>query len=183
MKTGYAKRIAALLLTMPFLLSGCGYTTKSLLPSEFKTVQVENFVNKINVAADMTDARMYTGYRPGMETEVTRAVIDRFLFDGNLTIAKGPDADIMLKGELTDYRREALRYDANAAVQEYRVRIVVDLELINARTGKTVWKEKNFEGETTYDTGGALAKTESAAISDAIKDLARRIVERTVEAW
>ena len=40
-----------------------------------------------------------------------------------------------------------------------------------------MWKEKGFAGETTYRTSGSLAKSEAAAVSDAIDDLARRIVD------
>ena len=51
------------------------------------------------------------------------------------------------------------------------------------RTGKIIWKEKEFSGEATYRTTGSLAATESASVKDAVSDLARRIVERTVEGW
>lgn len=183
MKRSVILRAAALVLAVAFIASGCGYTTGSLLPPEFKTIYVENFTNKIAVTSEMTDARMYVNYRPGMEIEVTKRVIDRFLYDGNLAIAQPDKADLILKTDLVDYRREALRYDANANVEEYRVTLVVDMELVNTRTGKTVWREKSFGGESTYRTGGTLVKTEDTAIRAAADDLARRIVERTVEAW
>jgi len=176
-------RTAALALAVAFTVSGCGYTASSLLPTEFKTIYVENFVNKITVTKDMTDARMYVNYRPGMEVEVTKAVINRYLYDGNLAITQADKADLILKADLIDYRREALRYDANANVEEYRVTLAVDMELVNGHTGKTVWKERNFGGQATYRTGGTLATTQDVAIRAASEDLARRIVERTVEAW
>lgn len=166
-----------------FFVSGCGYTTRSLLPPEYKTVYVENFVNKIQVVEETNDARMYRGYVPGMEITLTKAVINKFLFDGNLTIA-GPDkANLILEGEMTDFRREPLRYDNNDNIEEYRIKIFVNMSLKDAKTGKTLWTEDSFSGESTYRTGGSLATTENAAIQDAMDDLARRIVERTVEAW
>jgi len=126
---------------------------------------------------------MYVGYRPGMEIELTKVVIDRFLLDGNLKIATESDADIILKGALVDFKRDALRYDANDNVEEYRIKLVVNMTLENVKAGALIWKENGFAGETTYRTSGSLARSESAAVSDAIADLARRIVERTVEAW
>lgn len=165
-----------------FLISGCGYTTRSLLPSEFKKIYIENFVNKINVTAESSDARMYRGYRPGMEIDVTKAVRDKYLFDGNLKVSDSADADLILKGELIDFRNEALRYDRNDNIEEYRVRIVVNIEMCT-RDGKTRWVEKNFAGEQLYRTSGALAKSETSAITEAEADLARRIVERTIEEW
>lgn len=165
------------------LVSGCGYTTHSLLPSNFNNILIENFKNDIKITAEQSDQRMYIGYRPGMEIDLTRAVKDAYLQDGNLKIARESNADVILTGSLIDFKRDALRYDANNNVDEYRIKLVVNIGLENAKTGALVWKEDGFAGETTYRTSGSLAKSETAAIKDAISDLARRIVERTVEAW
>ena len=174
---------AIALFSATLLISGCGYTTRSLLPSELKTIYVDNFVNKINMTAESSDARMYQSYRPGMEIDVTKAIRDKYLFDGNLKIADTKSADLILKGELVDFRNEALRYNRNDNIEEYRVRIVVNLELINAKDGSTRWKEAGFAGESLYNTTGSLAKSEADAIKDARADLARRVVERTIEEW
>lgn len=173
--------VPALLLNL--LVAGCGYTTHSLLDPNFKTIYVDNFVNDIKISAEQSNVRMYRGYRPGMETELTKAVINKFLYDGNLKIAAESKADLILRGRLLDYKREPLRYDDNMNVQEYRVKLIVNLILEDARAGKVVWEEKSFAGETTYRTDGPSVKTEDAAINDAIADLSRRIVERTIEAW
>ena len=166
-----------------FMVSGCGYTTKSLLPSDIKTIRVDNFKNAIQVEAEQSNLRMYRGYRPGMENDITRAVTNKFLTDGTLRIANESSADLILKSELIDFKRDALRYDTNDNVEEYRVKLLVNMELTNNKTGAVMWKERGFAGETTYRTSGPLAKSEQAAVSDAVDDLARRIVERTVEAW
>jgi hypothetical protein len=144
---------------------------------------VDNFKNGINVSAEQSNARMYMGYRPGMENELTRAVIDKFLFDGNLSVGPAQNADLILRGELIDYKRDALRYDANNNIEEYRIKLIINIELEDVKAGKIAWREKGFSGETTYRTGGTYVKSESVAIQDAIQDLARRVVERTVEAW
>lgn len=160
-----------------------GYTTRSLLPPEFKAIYVENFVNGIRVTAEQSNLRMYRGYRPGMELELTKAVIDRYLFDGNLKVNQQGQSDITLKGELIDFKRDPLRYDTNDNIEEYRIKLIVNIKLVNSRTGETIWEERGFAGETTYYTSGSLAKSENQGVTDAILDLARRIVERTVEAW
>lgn len=166
------------------MLSGCGYTTQSLLPSDFKSIYVDNFKNSINVSAEQSDIRMYRGYRPGMEVNLTKAVRDKFLFDGNLKIANSDtDADIVLRSELIDYRREPLIYDVHMNIQQYRIKLIINMRLENAKTGKTIWEEKGFAGETDYATQGIYSKSEESAIQDATADLARRIVERTIEAW
>jgi hypothetical protein len=144
---------------------------------------VENVVNRINVTAEQTNLRMYRGYRPGMEINLTKAIIDRYLFDGNLKTAPEGKADLILNTELIDYKRDPLRYDANDNIEEYRIKLIVNMELVDAKTGKTEWKERGFAGETTYMTMGPIAKSDEQALATAMNDLARRIVERTVEAW
>lgn len=84
---------------------------------------------------------------------------------------------------MVEFRRDPLRYTDNNDVEEYRINIVVNLSLWDNRENKLIWQENNFTGDTTYFTTGQLAKPEDTAVSDAINDLARRIVERTVEQW
>lgn len=162
---------------------GCGYTTGSLLPSGLKTIYVDNFKNMIDVGKETTENSKYALYRPGIENDVTSSIVDRFAFDGNLKIATREKADLMLEGKLTDYRKEALRYDNADNVEEYRVKITVEMELIKISDGKVLWTEKAFTGESTYNTTGSFATTEEVARGKALEDLARRVVERTIEGW
>lgn len=177
------KRSLVLIVVLALALSGCGYTYKSLLPSNYKTIYVDSFGNKIKLTAEQSNLRMYRGYRPGLPSEITNATISRYLYDGNLRIAPEKSANLILKGSLIDFRKEPLRYDANDNIEEYRIILTVDIELLDPATDKVLWKEGAFSGETNYYTGGSLAMDESQAVAEAVKDLARRIVERTIEAW
>jgi hypothetical protein len=163
-------------------LSACGYTTRSMIGSQFKTIFIEQFVNKIDVTQETT-LHKYRIYRPALETDITRSVTNRFLFDGNLKPVGLENADTVLKGELVEFRRDPLRYDNNDVVVEYRINIVVNISLWDTKENKLLWEENGFTGDTTYFTSGPQAKLENAAVSDALNDLARRIVERAVESW
>ena len=160
-------------------IAGCGYTTGSLLPSKYRKIAIQPFQNKI----PYTDENKSGLYVPLLETNVRTAVIDRFLFDGNLRIADPDKADLVLSGNLTSIEQDDLRQDVNQNVQEYRIRIIVSLVLTDVATGKVLWTEPSFGGETTYFLTGTQAQTQSAAIDAALTDLATRIVERTVENW
>ncbi len=168
---------------MFIILYGCGYTTGSLLPSGESSLCVDNFVNKIDITTEVSERKVYYAYRPGMEADITREVIDKFILDGNFELKGIKETSFLLKGQLIDFRREPLRYDANDNVVEYRLGVVVDIELHDIKKGEIVWREKDFAGESTYRTTGQFAKSESVAMKAAISDLARRIVERTVENW
>ena len=160
-------------------MAGCGYTTGSLLPPKYKKIAIQPFQNKV-AYVDENNTGLYV---PSLETTVRTSIIDKFLFDGNLRIADSDKADLVLSGELTGIAQDSLRQDVNQNVQEYRVRIIVALTLTDAASGKVIWKEPSFSGETTYFLTGSQAISQSAAIDAALSDLATRIVERTIENW
>lgn len=172
-------RSLALGLISALLFSSCGYSTRSTLPSSIKTIHIEPFKNSI----DFTTGLQRDVYLPLLEVEARNAVVDRFLFDGSLKVAEPAVADLILKGELVSYQRSALRYTDNDDVQEYRVQIAVSFTLVDAKTGETSWSEPGFAGEADYFVSGPQASSEDSAVDEAILDLARRIVERTVEDW
>ena len=161
-------------------ISSCGYTTGSLLPSRLKMISVENFKNKVDYGSESRR----NIYLPLLEVKVTNAVVDRFLFDGSLKIADSDTADLILRGELLSYDRSPLRYFENSDdVEEYRIHITVSLVLWDVANDEAMWQENRFVGESTYFTSGPLAVSEATAVEEALTDLARRIVERTIENW
>lgn len=173
-------RAAALFLAgCLMIVSGCGYTTGSLLPSNYRTISVEPFKN--NVA--YLDENVRRLYIPLLEVKVRDTVVSRFRIDGHLKVAKEGSGDLILKGTLLSFDRDDIRVSENEQVQQYRLRVTVALVLIDAATGQELWSEPSFAGEASYYTSGAQAKSEDAAIQDALVDLGRRIVERTLENW
>jgi len=177
--------VSFLLITV---LTGCGYTTRSMLYGKYKTIYITPFLNKVDIAQEAYSANKYRLYRPMLETDITKKVINRYLFDGNLKPVKEDQADLVLKGELLEYRKDPLSYTAdNNDVTEYRININVNLSLWDAKENKLLWQENNFNGNysffTSFATGNVVVVSEDAAVTNAVDDLARRIVERTVEQW
>ncbi len=164
-------------------LAGCGYTTRSQIAGPWRTIYVQPFANKIDITDEKADRQRYRTYHPFLESDLTKSVVDRLILDGNLRIVREKDADLVLSGELIDYIRDPVRYDADSEVEEYRITLVVKISLKDTKKNELLWEEDNFMGDTTYFTTGGLAKTEDSALDSAIADLARRIVERTVEGW
>ena len=164
-------------------ISGCGYTMRTLLPAKYKNIHISHFKNKTAITEETRDQERLRVYYPLLEIKITNSVINRFIFDGNLKVTRSQNADLILSGELISYSRDPLRYDNDRNVEEYRLNIAVNLSLQDAETGEILWEETNFVGDTTYDRTGANAVSESTAIEDAITDLVRRIVERTIENW
>jgi len=164
-------------------LGGCGYTSRSLIADKYKTIAIPPFTSSIDITSEQQASRGYVTYRPALERDVTKRAIDRFMLDGNLRIVKSEEADLVLIGELKEFVRDAVRYDDDDNVEEYRITITVGVILKDRRENKTVWDDSTVAGDTTYFLTGPNAKSEEAAVNDALDDLARRIVERTVEYW
>ena len=165
------------------LVGGCGYTTRPGLASHLRTIYVKPFTNKIDVTRLTSGSERFPIYRHGMEVSLTNAVINRYQFTGLLRPASAERADCRLEGEVVDFRRDALRYNASQQVEEWRLNIVVNLRFFDQTTQQLLWEETGFTGDTTYFALGANAESESAALDRAVTDLTRRIVEQTVENW
>ncbi|MBI4388493.1 MAG: LptE family protein [Candidatus Omnitrophica bacterium] len=173
------KKVSQLILTTLLfsLIAGCGYTQKVVLPGGIRTIYVETFKNAI-------PAERIFAYRSGLEIDLTNAVIKRFNFDGNVRIVKDKSkADAKLVGAIISYDQEAIRYTTLDRPQELRLHLVVDVKLINLKTGELMWHEANFSGSTLFEPNDEQGLRRVSAASDAVQDLARNIVDRTVEDW
>ncbi|MDD3089916.1 MAG: LptE family protein [Candidatus Omnitrophica bacterium] len=179
---GYFLTSVLLVCTMIFS-SGCGYTSASLLPPELDSIHVKNVKNAINPTQEISDKRMSVTYRPGMDVQITRAVIDGFIYDRRLDIKSESKARMVLESSLTDFRLYPLSYNRGGSVEEFRVEIVINMKLIDKADDKVLWEENGFMGQSDYKLSGPNAMTEAQAIQKAVDDLAQRVVERTVENW
>ena len=175
------KRIAGFLLCV--LAAGCGYSATSMLPAGYRTVYVEPFKNEIPITEEVSERTGLQTSLPNLEEDVTRGVIDRFLFDGNLRVTTDVNkADLVLQGALTDFYRQAVRRDDSQNTEEYRLNLVATLKLRD-RNGKPLWGPITLVGDSTYFLTGSSAVSESTAVRGLITDFSRRVVEKVIENW
>ncbi len=156
--------------------TGCGYTNFATLPNGITSIAVPMFKNEIRQGDTYT-------YEAGLEVDITNEIIKRLNYDGNLKVVAPEKADATLEGTIAQYDQETIRYEDRAKVKEYRLFIVVDMSLIDNRTGEEIWAETGFTGRTEYFRTGTFAQTERAAARSAREDLAKKIVDRIVEDW
>ncbi len=176
------RSFAFAVLAMSLLSGGCGYTTKSMLPENIKNVAVPPVKNSIDLSGEVTDKTPFRTYRPGLEVDLTNAIINRFIFDGNLKVAPADKADAIVKATLREYRRDPLRYSEGDDVQEYRLSIGLEVEVTQASDGKQLWHE-TVVGDSTFFLSGSHAVSEDEAAAKAVEDVARRVVDKTIELW
>lgn len=151
------------------LLGACGYSLRGTLPSHFRTVAVPVFVNRTS--------------EPGVENFITRAVIEAFSTSGQLKVVPPDRADSLLEGEIVGYRVEALAFDAQANVQEYRLWLTLNLQFRDVRKNVMIWRQDGIQERADFRVSGRVAVTiarEETALREAAVIIGRDIVNRAV---
>ena len=154
-----------------FCLTGCiGYRLGSTLPPDIKTIYVPLFANKSR--------------EPLIENQATAATIAELQKDGTLKVVNVERADVVLECTLTSVSLSPLRYDRSdpTRANEYRLTIAATCVLQRIRT-KEILSEVSVIGEATFPFVGNLVTAKQSAMPRASEDLAKRIVEKVVEAW
>lgn len=170
-------KMSAFCLAALLLISGCGYTRKTTLPQDIKTIYVRTVLNKIPIE------EIYS-YHPGLEMGITKALIRRFNKDGNLKVVASEDrADAILETDLVRFQQEGLRFNNLERVEEFRLYLVVSLRLINAKTREVIWEEPNFSGDSEYFVTDVRSVGREEGVERAMDRLARNVVDRIVEDW
>lgn len=167
---------APLLVLLLLSSTSCGYTRKTALPRDIRTIHVDTFKNKINLGD------VYA-YEPGLEIKITNAVIRRLHLDGNLRVASREEADVVLEGDLIGFDQEGVRFTGLERIEEYRLYVAVDIRLRDIKTGETLWNEDNFSGDSSYFVTGPRSVSRTIATDRAVEKLARNVVDRIVEDW
>jgi hypothetical protein len=147
-------------------LGGCGiYSFSPGGKSSIETIAVTQFENET--------------IESGLSSRMTDLVIDAFISDGNLKVVSSADADAVLVGTLTSYRREAYTYDESDNVSQYAVRLVFNVTLQKRESGEELWKEVFYsEGIYSADT-----ETEDDGQVLAANQLVVDIINRTTKSW
>jgi hypothetical protein len=163
-------------LVVAMAFSGCGYSRKTVLPRNIKTIYVETVKNKLDVD------NLYM-YQQGLEMDITNAVIQRLQQDGTLKVVEQKKADAILKTDLLALNQEGLRFNSLEGVSQYRLFIVVRIKLVDVKTGDIMWEEPNFSGGTEYYVTNVTSIGSQKASEDAVHTLAYNIADRITEDW
>lgn len=151
------KRLVGLFL----VLTGCVYTFSMSAPGGAKTIAIPVFLNE--------------SPRPGVELELTTAVIRAMDADGRLRVVSDTTrADIVLSGVVKSYTWEPYTYDEAGTVLSYRVRLEVNVAVTNRRD-TTASFNLSLQPWGSYD---AEKESEKDGLTRAAEDLARQVLEK-----
>jgi outer membrane lipopolysaccharide assembly protein LptE/RlpB len=169
-----------LLLVCLIALAGCGYSTKGYKYKENK-IRITPVVNKINITSESRKYSGYTAYPKLIEDRLTNRLVSEFNIQSNLNVVSKPEGALKLECQVTDYKRQTLRYTDSDDPEEQRLRLHVKMKLISSEG--EILQEKNVVGQTSFFLTGPNSKSEVAAQAELIDDTARRITEAVVETW
>jgi hypothetical protein len=171
-KTRNIVKLWLALLAIIILGAGCGsYRLGSSLPDNLQTIYIHTFKNLT--------------YQPGIEVDITNAIITRFRRDGTLRPVKENEADTILEGEITNWERRVMTYTGEQSniPQEYRLYVTAVINFTDRSTGEPLVTRQQIRGYTDFYVEGDLPDAEQAAQPAAFRDLARRIVDNVIAIW
>ena len=167
-------RHAIIVTIMTLVLSGCaGYRlgpTNGDTPGT-RSVQIVPLTNKT--------------LEPRLGDSVTAALRKELQRDGTFTLATRDSGDIVLNGEVTEFRRRELSFlpDDIIAVQDYRLTMTVQVTARERATGRVLF-EKPVTGYTLIRVGSDLVSVERQALPLLATDVAKQVASLLADgAW
>jgi hypothetical protein len=116
----------------------------------------------------------------GLREDLTDRLSQAFVDDNTLRVVPESRADAILRGSVISYNREAYTYSEAEVVSEYIVRIGINVEFAEKKSGKIIWEEKNMSNWGTYDSA---TQSEDDGKEMAIGKLVEDILNKTVKGW
>jgi len=165
------RRLGRLALAVAALtLGACGYSFRGTLPSDVRTVAVPIFLNRTS--------------EPGVESIITRAVVQAFATNGRLQVVRVADADAVLEGEVTSYSVSAIAFDETLNVQQYRLVVVLNLRMRDVRRKDVLFQQNAVTEQADFRIQGPVSATiarEETALGQAAGEIARSIVSLALD--
>ena len=165
------RRLGLLALAVAALgLGACGYSFRGTLPRHVRTIAVPIFANRTQ--------------EPGVESIITRAVVQAFSTNGRLQVVRPADADAILEGVVTSYGVEAIAFDETLNIQQYRLVVGLNLRLRDVRRHEVLFQQNGVMEQADFRVIGPVSATiarEETALTQAAAEIARSIVSLAID--
>lgn len=145
-----------------YLMSCCGYSTRSLLSDHMQRIHIKFFENRT--------------LKPGLDELATNAVTDAFRSGSSLRIADEATADLVLEGSVSGYSKDPHTYTSDQTILEYKITIKYSVRCVDKLRNEVFW-EGDVSDWALYDTD------EEQAIREAVDKTAERLLTRILTNW
>jgi hypothetical protein len=172
------------LCAMLFLLFGCGY--------HFRPTGEPVGISLDSLAVPLMTS---TSSEPGFEATFTGIVRDQFISHARVPLLPAEEARFILAGHIHNVWADPQSYSfleqtiqGNREFYEEtnrrRLRIRLDVSLVERATGKVIWKEDGMETRASYEVGPdplVNQRNKTLALERVARRLAQQIYLRTME--
>lgn len=149
-------------LTLLMLVSCCGYSTRSLVPSHIENIHIKIFDNRT--------------VKAGLDELATNIVIEEFRSGSNLRIVDEKSADLVIEGTVSGYSKDPHTYTSDQIIIEYKITIKFSIRCIDKARNEVFW-EGDVSEWATYSTN------EDEGINEALEKTAERLVTTILMNW
>ncbi len=146
------------------LVSGCGYSQKSLISRKINSIYITTFENNT--------------FMRGIEFDIAKAVKDEIMSRTSLRIVQKDSADVIMTGKIGGSAQAALSQSRDNLV-ESSVSISASIALLDTRTGRSMGGGASGGAAFIVDRGENV----QSATEEAIAILARNLVNQLEEEW
>ncbi len=149
------------------LLAGCGYTSRSLLNQNVRSVYIKVFDNET--------------FRRDLEFDLTKAIKEEILFRTKLKIVDKKHADTILFGVINAISESVLIESPDAEVIESSVSVSVNFSWVDQRTGRALIDSAGVSASATF----IASRNEDVRTGEiqAFVDVSRKIINLMERTW
>lgn len=164
-----SKPLSPIALLLVLLLTGCGYSTTELYPTQYTTVTVPNFENRSN------DRNVEFNLREALIKELEQRTPYKAVSGTGLS-------DTQLTGTVTGVTRQLISRDPTAGLpQEIEVTVTVDFQWRDLRTGKVIRGYRGLSAAGQFVPNRTVGEFSEDGVRLAVSRLATDIVSRMRE--
>lgn len=161
------------LIFLPILISfssACGYRHAGLYPNQYNSVSVPIFENR-------------TFYQ-GVEFDLGEAMVKEIELRTPYKVTNRGHADTELEGTILNIEQTQLsRHRSSGVPQQIEVRVVVDFQWKDLRSGETIRDRRGLTAVGRYVPTSGASETFQLAQHQAVENLAQSIVWQLAEGW
>ena len=178
------KILSLLLLFISLFILGCGYHLREA--GEPVGIDIESIAIPM-----MTSTSSETGF----EADFTGVIREEFINNSRIAIVPEGRADAVLTGRVYEISTQAMTYDVTEQVisgrtvsyettSSRRLKVRLDVKLVDNSTGKIIWSESTMTEEARYDVGAdplSSRYNQKQALKEVAGRMAKKIYLKTLD--
>jgi hypothetical protein len=120
----------------------------------------------------------------GLEDKLGLAIRDQFLADGRYPLVPVEDCNGIVQVTVTRYLLTPIQYDATLNPTSFKMRMSIEVSVIDKTTNTALWDERNLEGVLVYPISTlAGGLTEEQAREQIYPIVATKVVKRVIDGF